>query len=53
MSAITCPWHVQPPRPARELASDERGAVMMMGLFMATFLIGTLWYMMGIGDALI
>jgi hypothetical protein len=26
---------------------------MMMGLFMATFLIGTLWYMMGIGDALI
>jgi len=42
-----------PLRPTRELAGDEQGAVMMMGLFMATFLIGTLWYMMGIGDALI
>ncbi len=38
---------------ARDLYADCRGAVMMMGLFMSTFLIGSLWYMIGIGDALI
>ncbi len=34
------------------LARDERGAVMVMGVFMACFLCGCLWYLIGIGDAI-
>jgi hypothetical protein len=35
------------------LLEDQRGAVMIMGLFMATMLIGAMWYMKGIGDAIV
>jgi hypothetical protein len=38
---------------ARELRDDERGAVMLTGVFMAFFLVGALWYVIGIGDAII
>jgi hypothetical protein len=30
---------------------DERGAIMLMGVFMAVFLAGTLYYVVGIGEA--
>ncbi len=35
------------------LLADQRGAIMIMGLFMATMLIGAMWYMKGIGDAIV
>jgi hypothetical protein len=35
------------------LARDERGAIMVMGVFMCVLLVGGLWYIAGIGDALI
>lgn len=38
---------------ARELHKDTRGAVMMTGLCMSCFLIGGLWFLMGIGDAIV
>ena len=39
---------------AREsLIADSRGAVMLIGLFMACFLIGSLWFIVGIGDAIV
>jgi hypothetical protein len=38
---------------ARRLHGDERGAVMMMGLLMSCFLIGGLWFLIGVGDAII
>ncbi len=41
------------PRDMRDLREDTRGAVMVMGLFMATFLIGAMWFMKGIGDAVV
>ncbi len=41
------------PRSLRDLREDTRGAVMVMGLFMATFLIGAMWFMKGIGDAVV
>jgi hypothetical protein len=37
----------------RELHRDQRGAIMLMGLGIACFLIGALWYIIGIGDALV
>ncbi|MEQ9320143.1 MAG: hypothetical protein RIF41_13345, partial [Polyangiaceae bacterium] len=37
----------------RNLAGDERGAIVLMGVFMSAFLVGGLWYLMGIGDAII
>lgn len=37
----------------RTLASDQRGAIMMMGLGAALVLIGALWFMMGIADTLV
>jgi hypothetical protein len=40
-----------PARPG--LARDEGGAIMVMGIFMCTLLVGALWYIAGIGDALI
>ncbi len=41
--------------PARSgrLATDDRGAIMVIGIFMCTFLVGALWYIAGIGDVLI
>lgn len=37
----------------KNLLGDERGAIMIMGLFMATMIIGAMWYMKGIGDAIV
>jgi hypothetical protein len=37
----------------RSLHRDERGAVMFMGVFMALFLVGSLWFLVGIGDAIV
>jgi len=35
------------------LLTDERGAVMVMGIFMCSCLVGALWYLAGIGDAIL
>lgn len=35
------------------LASDTEGSMMLISLFMALFLIGTLYYVLGVGDAII
>ncbi len=35
------------------LAGDEHGAVLFMGLFMALFLVGSLWFLIGMGDAIV
>lgn len=35
------------------LYRDTRGAVMITGLFMSTMLIGSLWFVMGVGDAIV
>lgn len=40
-------------RDLRELQGDQRGAIMLMGLCMACFLIGSMWFMVGIGDAIV
>jgi hypothetical protein len=37
----------------RSLADDQRGAIMLTGLFMSCFLIGALWFIVGIGDAIV
>ena len=37
----------------QNLLDDQRGAIMIMGLFMATMIIGAMWYMKGIGDAIV
>ena len=41
--------------PARRpgLVSDQRGAILIAAVFMATFLVGCLWYVMGVGDAIL
>lgn len=41
------------PAPARALASDQRGAIMVIGIFIATMLVGILYYVWGIGGALL
>src|SRR5688572_27075899 len=38
---------------AKELMNDRRGGVMIIGLFMALSLIGALWFIIGMGDAII
>jgi hypothetical protein len=38
---------------ARKLHGDQRGAIMLMGLCMSCFLIGSLWFLVGIGDAIV
>jgi hypothetical protein len=37
----------------RDLVADEQGAIMVIGIFMCVFLVGALWYIAGIGDALV
>lgn len=41
------------PSDGLSLLEDQRGAVMLTGLFMACFLIGSLWFVIGIGDAVV
>lgn len=35
------------------LRGDQRGAVMVMGIFMCCIIVGALWYVAGIGDAIV
>jgi hypothetical protein len=35
------------------LKDDNRGAIMLTGLFMSCFLIGSLWFVIGIGDTIV
>ena len=35
------------------LREDKRGAILVIAVFMAVFLVGTLWYLVGVGDAAI
>jgi hypothetical protein len=35
------------------LCADQRGAVMVMGIFMCCIIVGALWYVAGIGDAIV
>lgn len=49
MSALALPRHESRP----SLLEDNRGAVMLIGLFMACFLVGSMWFMKGIGDAIV
>ena len=37
----------------KEAHRDQSGAVMMTGLGMACFLIGALWFIIGVGDAIV
>ncbi|HEY2514073.1 MAG TPA: hypothetical protein VGI39_24570 [Polyangiaceae bacterium] len=39
--------------PSAGLVRDERGAIMVMGIFMCAILAGALWYVAGIGDAIV
>ncbi len=36
-----------------DLVTDDRGAIMVMGIFMCSCLVGALWYLAGIGDAIL
>lgn len=40
-------------RDPRGLLGDQRGAILIAAVFMAVFLVGCLWYLVGIGDAAI
>ena len=55
MSAMTMPSSAPSSASSsvRELHRDQRGAIMLMGLCMACFLIGALWFLIGIGDAIV
>jgi hypothetical protein len=37
----------------KKIASDSRGAVLLIAVFFSAFLVGALWYVIGIGDAAI
>ncbi|HVH42029.1 MAG TPA: hypothetical protein VM925_06785 [Labilithrix sp.] len=39
--------------PTSDRLGDERGAIMVLGIFMCTCLVGALWYLAGIGDAIL
>src|SRR5262245_20154937 len=38
---------------AARLLGDQRGAIVLMGVFMSVFLVGALWYAIGIGNAIV
>src|SRR3954465_13918874 len=48
-----CTEVVTPLEPPRPLRDDTRGAIRVMAVFMAVFLVGCLWYLVGVGDAAI
>jgi hypothetical protein len=38
---------------ARSMMNDDRGAIMVLGIFMCSVIVGVLWYVAGIGDAIV
>jgi hypothetical protein len=38
---------------ARTLGEDQQGAIMVLGIFMCSCIVGVLWYVAGIGDAIV
>jgi hypothetical protein len=40
-------------KPRQDIYRDSRGAVMVIGVFMSAFLVGCLWYIIGLGDAVV
>lgn len=52
-SSSSSPSGRSPRTRGTSLLEDERGAVMLTGLFMACFLIGSLWFLIGIGDTIV
>ena len=44
---------IDQPSAVKRLHNDQRGAIMLMGLCMSCFLIGALWFLIGIGDAIV
>jgi len=40
-------------QPGRGVCADERGAILVMGIFMCACMVGILWYLAGIGDAIV
>ena len=51
MSTITMDSPIR--RNVRDLHQDQRGAIMLMGLCMSCFLIGGLWFLIGMGDTIV
>ncbi len=51
MSTMTMDGYI--PRDVRDLHKDQRGAIMLMGLCMSCFLIGGLWFLIGMGDTIV
>jgi hypothetical protein len=49
MSAMTCPVQID----TRPLRSNTRGAIMVLGIFFACIMIGWMWMLVGLGDAMI
>lgn len=41
------------PTPASGVYQDERGAILVMGIFMCACMVSILWYLAGIGDAIV
>jgi hypothetical protein len=53
LAPLPSPADRQAPDPTHALVGDERGAVMVVGIVMCTCLVGALWYLAGIGDAIV
>ena len=45
--------HSRASRATAALRADERGAIMVLGVFMCACMAGILWYVIGIGDAIV
>jgi hypothetical protein len=41
------------PRDLGDLEKDERGAILVLGIFMCACMVGALWYLAGIGSAIV
>ena len=39
--------------PSKAILEDERGAIIVIAVFMSVFLVGGIWYLIGIGDAIV
>jgi hypothetical protein len=42
-----------PPAPPAGPVADERGAIILMGVFMCIILVGALWFIAGVGDSIV
>src|SRR4051812_40836726 len=50
---VAATWVARLSARAKTVREDQQGAIMVLGIFMCSCIVGVLWYVAGLGDAIV